>query len=170
MAKSKVLKKLDLHDASQRISAYVYGNLLVLAALITLHAEAYQSLHAFLVIIGTGATTYLAHCVADIQALKLLHGKELNSKIIKHELRNATPILSSATIPAFCALLSYFGALEANLATAIAEGTIILRLVFNGYVISRYRQEKIKFSTFGSGIGLAFIAIAVAILKNVLTH
>lgn len=51
--------ELDAHDVAHRISAYTYGNFLVLAALLSIHdANAIFDGTAILYITGTGLTTY----------------------------------------------------------------------------------------------------------------
>ena len=56
--------ELDAHDVAHRISAYTYGNFLVLAALLSIHdANAIFDGTAILYITGTGLTTYIAHVV-----------------------------------------------------------------------------------------------------------
>jgi len=56
---------LSPEDAAARISAYVYGNMVVLAALASLDLDAMTSGHAALVVAGVAASTFLAHAVAD---------------------------------------------------------------------------------------------------------
>ena len=56
---------LSPEDAAARISAYVYGNMVVLATLASLTQDAMTSGHAALVVAGVAASTFLAHAVAD---------------------------------------------------------------------------------------------------------
>ena len=50
--------EFDAHDVAHRISAYTYGNFLVLAALLTLYdAKSISDGTAILYITGTGLTT-----------------------------------------------------------------------------------------------------------------
>ena len=67
--------ELDAHDVAHRISAYAYGNFLVLAALLTLYdAKSISDGTAILYITGTGLTTYIAHVIAEMQEYRVLHG------------------------------------------------------------------------------------------------
>ena len=60
--------ELDAHDVAHRISAYTYGNFLVLAALLSVYdANAIFDGTAILYITGTGLTTYIAHVIARIR-------------------------------------------------------------------------------------------------------
>lgn len=60
--------ELDAHDVAHRISAYTYGNFLVLAALLSVYdANAIFDGTAILYITGTGLTTYIAHVIAEMQ-------------------------------------------------------------------------------------------------------
>ena len=59
--------ELDAHDVAHRISAYTYGNFLVLAALLSIHdANAIFDGTAILYITGTGLTTYIAHVISEM--------------------------------------------------------------------------------------------------------
>ena len=66
--------ELDAHDVAHRISAYTYGNFLVLAALLSIHdANAIFDGTAILYITGTGLTTYIAHVISEMQEYRVLH-------------------------------------------------------------------------------------------------
>ena len=56
---------LDLEDAKQRTTAYVYGNLLVLAAILSVTDEDVDSNRAFWIVLGTGVSTFVAHVFAE---------------------------------------------------------------------------------------------------------
>ncbi|MGV9858601.1 hypothetical protein ACWDTD_08100 [Gordonia sp. NPDC003425] len=103
--------------AASRLSAYVYGNILVLAAVVAVSPHDLESGHAFWIVIGTGATTYVAHVFADLVAqgsIPEAHGGSHDSAPtnadrdhVLGELRDAVPIVSSAA--AVVALKVAFG-------------------------------------------------------------
>ena len=84
-----------------RVGAYVYGNILVLAAIIATSPESIADWTAVVYVVGTAATTFFGHVVAhrigqsigrsDDEALRL-H--------LAQEARDAVPIVSSGTGPA----------------------------------------------------------------------
>jgi len=56
---------LDVEDAKQRTTAYVYGNLLVLAAILSVTEEDVDSNRAFWIVLGTAISTFVAHVFAE---------------------------------------------------------------------------------------------------------
>lgn len=162
--------RLDLHDAAHRISAFIYGNILVLAALIVVSPEQIETGYALTVVAGTGLSTYLAHCVAEQQEIHVLHGHKANPEILKRAARNALPILSSTAIPTMMLWLGYQGITSVDTAWTLANALITIRLLFNGVVVARYREEKVTLRAILSGLVLAIVATAVALLKAYLTH
>lgn len=168
--KSRNLNALEPHDAAHRVSAYIYGNILVLAALIAIFPEQIADGHALVIVLGTGLTTYLAHCLAEQQEIHVLKGKKVERGVLKVAFRNSLPILSSTVYPVFLLALGYWGVVSVDTAWTLAVGLIGLRLLFNGVIVARYRQEEVTLRTMLSGIILAGLALSVALLKNHLTH
>lgn len=101
---------LDPHDAAHRVSAFIYGNILVLAALVTINPHAIHDGHGVLIV------------------------------------------------------------LDAETAWYTAVGVVAVRLLLNGALVAKYRGEKVTLRTMLSGIVLAVVALAVALLKAHLTH
>lgn len=162
--------RLDLHDAAHRTSAFIYGNILVLAALIVISPEQIETGYALPVVLGTGLSTYLAHCVAEQQEIHVLHGRKVNPRVLKRAFRNALPVLSSTAIPTVILSLGYWKLTSVDTAWTLANTLIIIRLLFNGIIVARYREEKITLRAILSGLVLAIAATAVALLKGYLTH
>lgn len=161
---------LDPHDAAHRVSAFIYGNILVLAALVTINPHAIHDGHGVLIVLGTGLSTYLAHCVAEQQEMHVLHGKRVQMNVVIRALRNSVPILTSTSLPSFALALGYWYVLDAETAWYTAVGVVAVRLLLNGALVAKYRGEKVTLRTMLSGIVLAVVALAVALLKAHLTH
>ena len=94
-------RPLTPESAASRISAYVYGNILVLAALVPItNSPEYIGIA---IVAGTALSTFIAHVFADSVAQSVRSGEQLSRDERLAELRNAVPILSSAVLP--CVIL-----------------------------------------------------------------
>jgi len=52
-------------DVATRVSAYVYGNVLVMAALIALHPDDLQRTTGLVYVLGVGISTFVAHTLGE---------------------------------------------------------------------------------------------------------
>ncbi|GLY30863.1 hypothetical protein [Kineosporia sp. NBRC 101731] len=73
-----------------RLSAYVYGNILVLAAIIGTTGAADHA-HSWLIVLATALTTYLAHVFAHHVAEQVGRTDEEHRSHLMHEIRYAVP-------------------------------------------------------------------------------
>lgn len=184
-------RPMTAEDVSGRITAFVYGNILVLAALIALRPEDLLGPKAIAYVLGTGVSTFLAHVISEwvgssvhththtqdrAHAHAHAHdragggaGGHAGSRFT-HLLEDALPIASSALTPALlmaAALLGWIGPTVALLAAIIVT---VLRMAGLGWVVGRLRRQPASFRTFLAGIVLAAVCSAVAVLKWWLTH
>ena len=166
----RMIEGLSPSNAAHRISAYTYGNILALAALVLVSVEDIEHGHALLVLLATGLTTFLAHFLAESQEHRLLHGDGLTKADVKDALRNAVPIISSTAAPAFFLLLAMLHLLPVEVSWYLAILTLLGRLFSVGFVVARYRKESITFRTLLGGIVFAVLGFTVAALKALLTH
>lgn len=164
---------LPRERAASRLTAYVYGNIIVLATLLGLVHAGENPGEGAIVVLATGGTTLLAHLIADAvghstraadRPERAAHIKFLN------ELRDAVPIASAASIPAAILGVAALGIIDGETAQTIAEVVIIVRLAGMGFTIQRIRGEKPSFRTFAAGIGLALVGVAISLLKANLGH
>ena len=169
--------ELDAHDVAHRISAYAYGNFLVLAALLTLYdANAIFDGTAILYITGTGLTTYIAHVIAEMQEYRVLHGGTPPREFVKHALRNASPILGTTVYPVVllvvAALLPSGSTYDINidLTIILCLATVVWRIFSLNFAIARYRGEPICWRTVRSAVWLTLAVIILAIVKFMFTH
>lgn len=182
--------------AASRLSAYVYGNILVLAALVTASAHAVENGDAVWLILGTGLTTYIAHVFADLVAGGSIpeahsHGASAQGggthdeehpgsehsptdddvrTHIRHELRDATPIISSAILPAIALALGWAGVLPTAWAHGIAGAVVVLRIASVPIVVERVRGNEVSLRVIIAGILTAALAAVVVLLKVLLAH
>jgi hypothetical protein len=152
------------------VSAYVYGNVLVMAALIALHPEELRGPTGVLYVLGVGASTYVAHTVGEAVGLRVRAGRSLDRTALRHELRDALPIATSAGAPAAVLLLAWTGLLDADVVLLLALGLVDLRLALTGSVVARTSGERSSTRVFLAGFVLAVVAAAAALLKWQLTH
>lgn len=160
----------SIHDAGQRVSAYTYGNILALGALVLIKPEHIDSGYAIIVLLATGFTTYLAHLIAEEQENRVQLGGQVTFQELKQGMRNALPVVSSTFAPAIFLILGSQGIIRPDLAWELALATLVARLFFIGFVIAHYRKEPITFRTVFKGLVIAAAGLTVAVLKALLTH
>jgi hypothetical protein len=155
----------------RRISAFIYGNILVLSALILLSPQGLQTTRNFVYVLGVGFSTFIAHVVSDLFAHLLRHpdGKGLSAKL-EDDLRDALPIATSAILPTIFLVAAWLGWLEAELAWAIAIGVTLLRLSLLGPIAAWIAREPLSLWPLLAGVLLASLIAFIAVLKAVLTH
>lgn len=155
--------------AASRISAYAYGNILMLAALIPItHNESWTRPIAILV--GTAASTFAAHAFTDGVARAAQSGTPLTRQQRWRELRNSLPILSSAAVPILLMLTVPLGWFKPSSALLVAEIAILLRISSMAFVIGRLRAQRPSGSTLVAAVPIAVIAATIVIFKVVATQ
>ncbi|PPF45921.1 hypothetical protein C5B85_04445 [Pseudoclavibacter sp. AY1F1] len=166
---------LPRERAASRLTAYVYGNIIVLATLLGLVHAGENPGQGAITVLATGGTTLLAHLIADAvgHSTRAEAGdrpdRAAHTQLL-HELRDAVPIASAASIPAAILGLAALGVMHGETAQIAAEVVIIARLAVMGFTVQRIRGEQPSFRTFAAGIGLALIGVAVSVLKATLGH
>ncbi len=161
--------RLDAERAATRVSAYVYGDVLVLAALVALHPDDLSGTTGLAYVLGTALSTYVAHVLAEAVALSLRGGR-VSSGALRHELRDAVPIASAGSGPALLMVPVLLGWWTGEAALAMAIGLTVVRLAVLGWVIGVVRGEPPSLRTFLAGVVLALVGLTVAVLKWALTH
>ncbi|RVW04532.1 hypothetical protein [Rhodococcus spongiicola] len=161
---------LDRDNAASRISAYVYGNILILAALIA-ESATHSDTRIIAVVAGTAVSTFVAHAFAEGVGKSVRTGRQLTTVERLAELRDSVPVLSSAIVPiVVLATAAVFGWLEPSAAQLIAEVAILVRIASMVFVIARLRGERPSGYTLIGAAVLAIAATAIVVLKVVLTH
>ena len=153
---------LESHEASRRLSAYVYGNILILAALVPVQEET-DARHAMVVVIGTALSTFIAHAFSEfLGGDGSVHPRAL--------IRESMPILTTALVPLLLLWLSEVTRLHMTTAVLIAEIVIIGRIASTGMVAARLRNEKSRLRVLLAGVIVAAVAFGIVLLKVALTH
>lgn len=151
-----------------RVSAYVYGNILVLAAVLTATPHTIEDGHAAVVVVATTVTTYLAHVVAHAVA-GTIGAAPGTPSITRDELRDALPILSSGSLPTLVLVLGAVTSIDPVLVELVAAGVVVLRLVGIGAVVDRYGGAERRWSWL-TGLLVGGASILIVVLKLVFGH
>jgi hypothetical protein len=162
---------LPVERVRSRVSAYIYGNIFVLAAIFATSPEGVAHWNAVVIVVATSATTFFAHVVAHNigQAIGRADDEDLRVQLAR-EARDAVPIMTSGTVPAVLLGLGALGWLPPVLSQLLAEAYVVVRLAGTGIVVRRLSGAASPQGGFWSGLALAGIGIVIAALKQILTH
>ena len=152
------------------MSAYVYGNVLVMAALISLRPEDLRGPRGVLYVLGVGLSTFVAHLVGEAVGRRVREGRSTRVTDLRHEIRDTLPILTAATVPAAILLLAWGDRVDARLVLALALAVTDLRLALLGTAVEHFSGERSSARLILAGVGLAIVSAAAAVMKWELTH
>lgn len=153
-----------------RISAYVYGNILVLTAIATCTPHMVDTGFAALAVAATTVTTYIAHVFAHFVAEQVGHG-DLEHESDRDELRDALPIISSGSVPTLVFLVPpLFDTQGTALWTLLAAGVVLVRLASMGALVAHLNGELPSARAHWWGIGVAAVGFAIVALKVWIAH
>jgi hypothetical protein len=161
---------LEAADAARRTTAYVYGNVLVLAALAVVSPDDVTTGRAFWVVLGTAVSTFVAHVFAETMGDQVKHPEPITARTVLRLARESFPVLTSGLVPAAILLLGWWGWLEPDPAVLLADVVVLLRIAGTGVVVARLRNERSSVRIFAIGIGMAVLGAAISGLKVYLTH
>ncbi|MWV48718.1 hypothetical protein GRS96_05420 [Rathayibacter sp. VKM Ac-2803] len=157
--------RLSREDASSRITAYVYGNIVTLATIAPLTTVAAENGQGFWYVLATAFSTFLAHTFAESIGRRARTDERLSAAVLRAELRDSLPVLTSGILPAAVLGLAWLTAVPGSTAEIIALTYLVIRLALIGPIVARIRGERPSFRTFVAGIVLALVGIAVALVK-----
>jgi hypothetical protein len=162
--------------ASARLSAYVYGNVLTLAAVVAAGQHAIETGTAALLVVGTTVTTLLAHVFAELVANSNIpeahphHNGSERRSIARAQFRDAIPIASSGAFPTLILMLAWLEVLPAWWAQLGAGAIIVVRIAMVRTVTERIRGNPPSFRVFLGGLATAAVAAVVVLLKVLVGH
>jgi hypothetical protein len=154
--------------ADNRMSAYVYGDILVLAATAGVYDTAIRDGEALLVVLGTIVSTYVAHVVADVVGA-VFGGREVWAAVL-HELRDSVPIASAGIPPLLLFGAAALGWPSPEWAQAVASALLVLRLGTIGVVYHHLKEPIGVARAVWFGVVVAGVAAVAVVVKLVLTH
>lgn len=163
---------LDREDAATRTTAYVYGNVLVLAALVAQGSADVYSGRAFWIVIGTAVSTFLAHVFAE--GLGGLIREPANFPVTWHSAlslaRESWPVLTSGLLPAAVLVLGWTETITSGPTLVLAEAVVLVRIAGTGVIVARLRNEPSSLRIILLGVAMAVVAALISLLKAYLTH
>jgi hypothetical protein len=153
---------LPPEDAQKRTVAFIYGNILVLAAVVSATFSDVNG-RSVVIVLGTAATTFMAHVLAGV-----VTSTTWSRRTLLHEARDSMPILTSGFVPAVLLSLALLG-LPALLAVLLAEALLIVRIAVTGMVAARLTSEPASRSTVVAGGIVALVALVIVTIKVAMT-
>lgn len=163
---------LDVARARHRTSAFVYGNITVLGALIAADPHGVETGSALVAVAATAVATFLAHVAAELFSSRIRpeHAPRTPRHEVAEDLRDATPIATSGALPVLCLLLGTLEVLPAQTALLLGEAAVVGRLALTGLVTERLSGRRASSTALWGGILLAVVSAVVAVGKAALTH
>ena len=164
---------LGVARARRRTSAFVYGNITVLGAVVALGAEAVESGAAVLAVLATALTTFVAHVVADLVSTRVTEAPDAPPHAeheVREELRDATPVATSGSLPAAVLALGWLTGLPPGPVQLVAALWVVARLAVTSLVVERLSGRPSSPAALWGGIALAALSAVVAVVKAVTTH
>lgn len=158
---------VDPHRAESRVAAYVYGNVLVLAAVVGTSPAAVDSGTAVLLVVGTVLSTFVAHVLAHSIGALSTGG---DRRRVGQALRDATPVLSSGVLPAALLLGTALGWPSELVGQALASAVGLVRIGGVGIVYRRLQADVPLGRAVLVGVAAAALALLAVVLKLALTH
>lgn len=154
--------------AESRVAAYVYGNVLVLAAVVGASPSAVESGTAVVLVIGTVVSTFVAHVLAH--SIGALFGGENGRTAARVALRDAIPILSSGVTPAVLLGAAAMGWIPGPWGQSLSALVLLGRVAGTGVVYRRLQADVPLRRAWTVGVLAAAVAAVVVVLKLTLTH
>jgi hypothetical protein len=156
---------LSATEASGRITAFVYGHLVVLGAMLALLPTTAVSGQGALTILGAGLSTFIAHAFADMLGRRIGHGHRSVLGAINGAARHSLPILTAMIAPiGVLAVGGWLGGDE-TLVQLGAELLICVRIGMVGATAERFRGRPSSHRFVLVGVGIAVAAASVSIAK-----
>jgi hypothetical protein len=154
--------------AESRVAAYVYGNVLVLAAVVGASPASVVSGTAVALVLGTVLSTYVAHVLAH--SVGSLFGGVDGRTAVAVQLRDAVPVISSGVTPALLLAAAALDWLPALWGQALSSAVLIGRIAATGVVYRRLREDVPLRKAWTVGALAAAVAALAVVLKLTLTH
>jgi hypothetical protein len=155
-------------EASGRITAFVYGNLVVLGAMLALIPAAAASTQGALTILAAGLSTFVAHAFADLLGRRVGHDHRSIAHAALAAARESMPIVTAAIVPiGILAAGAWMNWSEAPVQLA-AELFVCARIGMIGAAAERYRARPSSHRLVLVGVAIAVAAAVVSLAKVVI--
>ncbi len=164
---ARVSRPAPIDEAADRISAYVYGNILLLAALVVLSREDVRDGTGLAIVAGTAVSTFVAHAYAERLGAAVRSAEHSSWTVV---LRDSVPILSAAAVPAALMALAALDVGSPTTCLRLAEAWVVVRIALTAFIVGRLQGRPVSVLTWVASVGLAATALLVVAIKVVLTH
>ncbi|ETD31399.1 hypothetical protein [Williamsia sp. D3] len=166
--------QLSPERASQRVSAFAYGNILVLSVVVVSDAHSVSESMAAWLVLGTTVSTFAAHIFAHWLSHGFTAGQDGPEQALRISsvVRDAVPIISSGTVPfviLFLGSIDVIALFDPPGAQLCAAAVIIFRIAVLGIVVERLRGGA-SWRALVSGLLVASLATVITIVKIIITH
>jgi hypothetical protein len=161
---------LPREDAAARISAYVYGNILIFAAMLALDEADIRHGHAVIIELGVAVSTFLAHVLSEVIGRSVRTGTPTTRADVLHEVRDSLPVATSALVPCLLLTAAALHWLPATAAVIASEVYLFARLALVGLIIERLHTDRAPARTALTGLMVALLALGIAVLKVAFKH
>lgn len=161
---------LTIERQRLRLSAYIYGNILVLAAIAVATGKSIVGGEAALIVAVTAITTYGAHILAHTVGQQLGRERNAHRPHVLHEIRDAMPILVSGIVPTIILLAANLSIVPSQPAQLIAAVWVVARIALIGFLVERLSGRKPTARTLSGGVLLALACAVVVVLKVLFAH
>jgi len=161
---------LTIERLRLRLAAYVYGNILVLAAVVIATGNSIAGGEAALLVTVTTLTTYFAHILAHGVGQQLGRGLHSIRPQIVHEIFDALPIVFSGLVPAIVLLLAGLDIVPTQLAQVAAAAWVVARIALIGFLVERLSGRRATWRTLSGGLVLAIACGVIVVLKVLFAH
>lgn len=163
-------EELSIARSRSRISSYLYGNILVLAAVFAATPDSILDWSAEILVAATTLTTFLAHVVAHGVAQQLGRTDDDAQLHLRREMRDAVPIITSGTLPIVMLTLGALTILQPAVAELSAALVLVARIGLTGILVERLSHNKLSIGVVWTGIALAGICLVIVAMKQLLIH
>jgi hypothetical protein len=169
MGTARRLQQQPPERLAERVSAAIYGTVLVLAALPLIDVADVESGAGWGLVSGVGAATWVAHLFAEVVGDGLRQGADHDRSEIGRAMADGLPILLAAVAPALMLFLGRVDVLGGRgaLWAALAVGLVQIAGVsaFVGWAASPARARPLSYAALAVAVG-----VVVVVLKLRLSH
>ena len=164
--------ELTLEQSRDRLSSYVYGNIILLTVTVAADPQAIEHGSALGTVLATAVTTFLAHVLAHLVGHGLGQDPDddharLGARDVLH---GAVPILTSGLIPVALYAVGWAGWLPATAVQVGASVVLVVRIAMIGVFVQRFSGRRPSFLGLWPGIVLAAFALVIVVVKVTFTH
>jgi len=155
---------LPADDAARRVSAWIYGTVLALAALALVSPEASDEAGGAGLLIGIGLGTFLAHLFADYIGEEVRERRRLTAGERREILRDLLPVLTGMVPPAVFLAIGVLPSVSGPWMLALAFTVTLLRLPLIAMIVAARTNRHPLWSLFVvCGVGILVVVIKVLV-------